>query len=88
MTMLNEPEKNMASTPCSLESSGPETINGIIGFYIFVKARKAPNCWSEVVETLKSGDKVIIIGKTGEFCKVITGNGNIAYVFSDCIKEE
>lgn len=74
--------------PAELEQNGPETINGIISNSLFVKVRKEPSLESEVLETMRSGDKVRILGSVGDFYKVSTSVNKVAYIYSDFLKEE
>lgn len=61
-------------SPTELETTGPKTKNGIVENSLFVKVRKEPNYESDVLEILREGYKVIILGRSGMFYK-----GGIAY---------
>lgn len=75
-------------SPAELETTGPETKNGTVVNSLYVNVRKEPSYESDVLEVLRKGDKVIILGKSGEFYKVSTSVNKIAYIFSEFIKEE
>lgn len=75
-------------SPAYEEVTGPETKNGIIENSLFVKVRKTPSFESDVIEVLRKGDRVIILGKEGSFYKVSTSVNKLAYISSDFVKEE
>lgn len=75
-------------SPAEMETRGPETINGTVINSLFVKVRREPNFESDVIEVLRKGDRVIILGKDGEFHKVSTSVNKIAYISSEFIREE
>lgn len=75
-------------SPAQEETTGPETINGIIVNRLNVNVRKESDLESEVLEVLRKGDKVTILGKENGFHKVSTSTNSIAYISSDFIKEE
>lgn len=79
-------------SPAEMETTGPETINGIITGTIInsvhVRARREPNIESDVIELLRKGDHVKILGNVAGFYKVETFTNNIAYILSDFVKEE
>lgn len=79
-------------SPAEMETTGPETINGIITGTIInsvhVRARREPNIESDVIELLRKGDHVKILGNVSGFYKVETFTNNIAYILSDFVKEE
>lgn len=79
---------NMETSPAEVETDGPETKNGIVENSLHVKVRKEPSYESDVLEVLRKGDKVNILGKSGEFYKVSTKVNKIAYISSDFIKED
>lgn len=72
-----------------VETNGPETKNGIIYGAMFVNVRREP--WTDdgnVLEVLRKGDKVTILGMINGFYKVSTSMNKVAYISSDFIKEE
>lgn len=79
-------------SPAEMETTGPETINGIVTGTIInsihVRARREPNIESDVIELLRKGDHVKILGNVAGFYKVETFANNIAYILSDFVKEE
>lgn len=75
-------------SPAEMETTGPETINGIIINSVHVRARREPNIESDVIELLRKGDHVKILGNVDGFYKVETFANNIAYILSDFVKEE
>lgn len=85
-----EPEVEMKLTeesPAQVETTGPETKYGIITNAALVNVRKRPNLESEVLEVLPRGEKVKVLGKSGGFHKVSTGQNKIAYISSNFIEE-
>lgn len=70
------------------ETTGPETINGIIVNGLHVKVRTEPNFESDVLDVLRKGDKVTILGKENGFYKISIKPNKVAYISSDFIKEE
>lgn len=81
-------EKTTESSSAEVKKNGPETKNGIVVNSLHVNARKEPSYESDVLELLRKGDKVIILGKEGEFYKISTSKNKIAYISSKFIKEE
>lgn len=75
-------------SPAEVEKNGPETKNGIVVNSLHVKVRNKPSYDSDVLEVLRKGDKVTILGKSGEFYKVSTRLNKIAYISLNFIKEE
>lgn len=76
-------------SPAEVETTGPETKNGIIVGAMNVKVRKEP--WADddnVIEVLRRGDKVVINDKVGGFYKVSTSVHPVAYISSTFVKEE
>lgn len=71
-----------------VETAGPETINGIIANAGLVNVRKKPDPESEVLETLRMGDKVTILGRDGGYYKVRTSVHREAYISVSLLKEE
>lgn len=82
-------DKNITEkSPAKMETTGPETKNGTVVNSLYVNVRKEPSYESDVLEILRKGDKVIVLGKSGEFCKVSTNINKIAYISSEFIEEE
>ena len=52
------------------------------------KVRRWPDKDSEVVETLRAGDHVVIYGKRGDFYEVSTSVNHRVYISSEYLKEE
>lgn len=75
-------------SPAEVEKNGPETKNGIVTNTLHVKARRGPSSESEVVEILRKGDRVAIIGKVDGYYKVRTSVNYPVYISSDFITEE
>ena len=71
-----------------VETAGPETINGIIANAELLNVRKKPDPESEVLETLRMGDKVTILGRDGGYYKVRTSVHQEAYISVSLVKEE
>ena len=89
MELNREFEEEITETsPAEVETHGPETINGTVINSLFVKVRREPSFESEVIEVLRKGDRVIILGKDREFHKVSTSVNKTAYISSEFIKEE
>lgn len=80
--------KNNEGSPPNLESNGPETKNGIIYNSLFVKLRESPNPQSEVMDVLRNGDRVVIIGKEREFYEVLAKDNLHGYIFYKFLREE
>ena len=75
-------------SPAEVETTGPETKNGIIDGAMNVKVRREPRIdANNVVEILRKGDKVTILGKVDGFYMVSTSVNNVAYISSDFIRE-
>lgn len=81
-------EDTTECSPAEVEKHGPETKNGIITNCYHVKVRRDADYKSDVLETLSRGDKVVILGKSGNFYKVSTRLNDVAYISLDFIKEE
>ena len=86
----DNPETNQITeqSPAEVETAGPETINGTIVKAVLVNVRKEPQIGSEVLETLRKGDKVVILEKSGDFYKVSTSVNKLAYISKEYVKEE
>lgn len=75
-------------SPAEVETNGPETKYGIVEGANLVKVRREP--WTDddnVLEVLRTGDKVKILGKVDGFYKVSTAKNSVAYISSSFIKE-
>lgn len=83
--ILGEEEKE--ESPAEMETTGPETKNGIIENSLIVNLRREPSLESPVLEVLNRGDKVTIVDKKDNFYKVSVRN-RIGYILSDFVKEE
>lgn len=84
-----EIKKNREESPAKMETTGPETKNGIIVNTRYVKVRREPKMVEgNVLDILGCGDKVKILEKVDGFYKVSTNTHKIAYISSDFIKEE
>lgn len=84
-------ETDMRTTemfPAEVETDGPETKNGIVKDCLHVKVRKEPGYDSDVLEILRAGDKVTILGKVGNFYRVSTSVNRDAYISSEFVGEE
>lgn len=89
MELNREFEEEITETsPAEVETHGPKTINGTIINSLFVNVRREPSFESEVIEVLRKGDRVIILGKDGDFYKVSTSINKTAYIYFEFIKEE
>lgn len=90
---FDEKKKDVVETiteqsSAEVETTGPETKNGIITNALFVKLRQEPNFNSEVVMVLRKDDVVTIVGKHGDFYKVTTKSNKVGYISSPFVKEE
>lgn len=81
-------KENTELSPAEVETTGPETKNGIVVNSLYVNVRRWPDKDSEVVETLRAGDKVVIYGKKGDFYEVSTSVNHRVYISSEYLKEE
>lgn len=75
-------------SPAKVETTVPETVNGIVVNTLNVNVRRWPDKDSEVVETLRAGDQVMIYGKRGNFYEVSTSVNHRVYISSEYLKEE
>lgn len=73
-------------SPAEVETTGPETINGIIINAKLVNVRKKPSFHSEVLEVLREGDMVTILDSEGEYYKVSTSVNKEAYIYGSYVK--
>ena len=71
-----------------VETTVPETVNGLVVNTLNVNVRRWPDKDSEVVETLRAGDRVVIHGKRGDFYEVCTSVNHRVYISSEYLKEE
>lgn len=85
---LNNTNQKTEESHAEVETAGPETINGIIANAALVNVRKKPDPESEVLETLRMGDKVTILGRDGSYYKVRTSAHREAYISVSLVKEE
>lgn len=88
--VTDEPKVETAEVShAEVETTGPETKNGVIINAMHVNVRREP--WIDednVLEVLRKGDKVTILGKVNNFYKVSTSVNKVAYILSDWVKEE
>lgn len=75
-------------SPAKVETTVPETVNGVVVNTLNVNVRRWPDKDSEVVETLRAGDHVVIYGKRGDFYEVSTSVNHRVYISSEYLKEE
>lgn len=85
---INNTNQITEESHAEVETAGPETINGIIVNAALVNVRKKPDPESEVLETLRMGDKVTILGGDGSYYKVRTSVHREAYISVRFVKEE
>lgn len=83
-----EVKETTEKSPAEVETSVPETVNGIVVNTLNVNVRRWPDKDSEVVETLRAGDQVVIYGKRGDFYEVSTTVNHRVYISSEYLKEE
>lgn len=81
-------EDFQSTSPAEVETTGPETINGIITNALSVKARDAANPEGKVVDVLTKGDRVRILGESHGFYKVETNRKDIVYVSKKFVVRE
>ena len=75
-------------SPAEVETTGPETKHGIIKGSMYVNVRREPWVDENVLEVLRLGDKVRILGAVDGFYKVSTTAHKIAYISKDFVEEE
>lgn len=93
---INNRNQITEESHAEVETAGPETINGIIANAALVNVRKKPDPEAEVLETLRMGDKVTILGgdgscykvRTDSYYKVRTSVHREAYISVRFVKEE
>ena len=78
-----EVKEIIEKSPAKMETTVPKTVNGVV-----VNVRRWPDKDSEVVETLRAGDRVVIYGKRGDFYEVSTSVNHRVYISSEYLKEE
>lgn len=84
----DERPKHKAKSPADVETTVPPTDkNGEIVNALLVKARKKADKESEVVEFLRKGTKVKILGQEKGFYKISISETE-GYIMSEYIKEE
>lgn len=83
-----EVKETTEKSPAEVETPVPETVNGIVVNTLNVNVRRWPDKDSEVVETLRAGDQVVIYGKRGDFYEVSTTVNHRVYISSEYLKEE
>lgn len=71
-----------------VETTVPETVNGVVVNTLNVNVRRWPDKDSEVVETLRAGDHVVIHRKRGAFYEISTSVNYRVYISSEYLKEE
>lgn len=81
-------ETKTEESPAEVETTGPETINGIVTNSIHVKVRRGPSLESDPIEVLRNGDKVTIFGEENGFYKISTSLNNNVYISKDFVMEE
>lgn len=87
-TVVKETVEIRELSPAEVETIGPETKNGIVANSLHVKVRKEPSFEAEVLEVLRKGDKVVILGTENGFYKVSTSVNKLAYISLDFVEEE
>lgn len=82
-------EEKKARSSAEMKTTGPETSKrGVVNSNcVYVKVRKEPSFEAEVLELLKKGAEVTILGKEKGFYKVSTRMTPVAYIALDFIKE-
>lgn len=87
-SVKEEVKEIIEKSPAEMETTVPETVNGMVVNTLSVNVRRWPDKDSEVVETLYRGDRVVIHGKRGDFYEVSTNVNHKVYILSDYLKEE
>lgn len=83
-----EMKEIIEKSPAKVETTVPKTVNGVVVNTLNVNVRRWPDKDSEVVETLRAGDHVVIYGKRGDFYEVSTSVNHRVYISSEYLKEE
>lgn len=86
--IVEEVKEVIEESPAEVETTGPETKNGIIKGSMYVNVRREPWVDENVLEVLRQGDKVKILGSVDGFYKVSTSTYKIAYISKDFVEEE
>lgn len=87
--LRDEVVEEVTESPAPVETNGsPKTRTGVVILTSYVRVRQAASMESEVLEVLRGGDKVVILGKKNGFYEVKTSNNPIGYISSDFLKEE
>lgn len=81
-----EVKETIEKSPTEVETSVPKTVNGMVVNTLNVNVRRWPDKDSEVVETLRAGDQVVIYGKRGDFYEVSTAVNHKVYISSEFLK--
>ncbi len=82
-------EQNTEESSAKDRTTGIQrTKTGTVYNTSYVYVRKGPNKDADILEVMKEGDKVAIIGKSFGFYKVNTASNQAAYIASDFLKEE
>lgn len=82
-------EETGEASPAKVETNGPETKNGIVVGSMYVKVRKEPRKDEDnVLEILRQGDRVTILGSARGFYKVETNVNRLGFISKDFVKEE
>lgn len=85
---INNTNQITEESHAEVETAGPETINGVIINALLVNVRKGPSTDSEVVEILRKGDKVSILGTEKGYYKVTTSVNKEVYISSYFVVKE
>lgn len=88
MTKGSTSEKTEEGSPAKVEMTVPETVNGIIVNTTHVKVRKTPMPDSEVVELLRTGDKVTIHRQVKDYYEISTSVNKHVYIRSIFVRKE
>lgn len=88
VSVSEEVKEITEESPAEVETTGPETKNGIIKGSMYVNVRREPWVDENVLEVLRLGDKVKILGTVDGFYKVSTSAHKIAYISKDFVEEE
>lgn len=86
--MPNNSDKEIKEeSPAEVETTGPETINGVIVHCINVKVRKKASTESDPVEILRVGDKVHIHRQVKDFYEVDTSINKRVYILKAFVRQ-
>lgn len=79
--------KMIEQSHAEVETTGPETTNGVIASSSLVNVRNKPSFYnSEVVEVLRAGDVVIVLGVEENFYKVNTSVNKGVYIHRNYVE--